>query len=530
MLQSTEIDVYGRLINRIARTPRLALVIARLIEYFSARGILYDGNIHFFRVSEQARPNTVNIVDGAGFARLIGNGDMFFICRYLRGGRILHEIIGTERGDIIAVKSADNPRRIGVRHQLIFRIFSGVDFIDVGVVIFFVKYGRFFPISEEREHGNIQVYVRSARRFKSDKPFYIHAIFKRIGDIFLILFGEDDFYRNGSGTSRRHGHGIAALLPVLNGRNGRLCSGKQISVLRHGTIAVAGINFAHAFAHDDRVDVIGNGRLTDIMNIERHFIDAGAFFVVAELELGLIHGLAVLIICRKIGGRRCGFIDIDESCPLLSDRIREPVFIIDNIGRRHHELIHARRNFGIGKLSECAAVFHVLANESSGARLIGSSHGGTGQSVIVLSGNGRKDFAAVCRNFRFNPQIGGRSPRGEIGHKRSRDLFLADPKDSRTGSGQHFALFLGNGTHRTRIGADGHGNRTRNIVINDDTGCADLLQSHADFIFKVRGAALYKDDLSFIKFLGFYIIRGPSDAGNGDIFKVMARYTVSDSL
>ena len=136
----------------------------------------------------------------------------------------------------------------------------------------------------------------------------------------------------------------------------------------------------------------------------------------------------------------------------------------------------------------------------------------------------------MCRNFRFNPQIGGRSPRGEIGHKRSRDLFLADPKDSRTGSGQHFALFLGNGTHRTRIGADGHGNRTRNIVINDDTGCADLLQSHADFIFKVRGAALYKDDLSFIKFLGFYIIRGPSDAGNGDIFKVMARYTVSDSL
>ena len=89
---------------------------------------------------------------------------MLFVCGNRRSRRILREDIRSERNDIVAVITADDARRVGVRHKLILVVDPLVEFVGVGIVILLVENRRFRPIAVEREEGHVHIQLRTVRR------------------------------------------------------------------------------------------------------------------------------------------------------------------------------------------------------------------------------------------------------------------------------------------------------------------------------------------------------------------------------
>ena len=280
---------------------------------------------------------------------------------------------------------------------------------------------------------------------------------------------------------------------------------------------------AYAFRHNNRAYVIRCTCAANVINGEFHRINAFFVLIVAKLQLRLVHYLAVLIKGRKVGFCRRCFGDIDKPRALLSNRIRQAVGIQYNVRCRHHQLIDNRRNLYCGKLAENIGVaLYVLADQRRCTRLVGRCHRSTRQSFITLPRYSRQNFTAVRRNFRLNLQIRSRSPRREVGHKRTCNLFFANLNDTRTLLCEHFAVVLRNGANRTVVVADLHTDRTGYVVINNDTCRAFGFQRNAYLFFKRRYAALYKHDFIFIEFLAFGIIGNTPHTGNCYVFKITA--------
>ena len=530
VFQRAEIEIDRRTVNRAAAVKRLAHVIFRFGINLSARRRIRNSDIHSLRVTQKSRRYRTDFIHGTVLALLIGNGDMLFVCRNRRSRRILRERIRAQRGDIIAVQAADNARRISVRHQFVFGVESGIQLVFVGIVIFFVEHRGFRPVAEERKHGHVQRNARTACRFHLHESFHIHAVFERFVHILLIRFGKRDFQSYRGAASRLHRYGVAVLRAAARyGNHLRLRAGKKIAFLRNGGIAVRSVSFAYALGNHHGIDVVRNRLVADVVYGERHFVYARLVFVVAEFQLGFIHFGTVGVIGGNICRRGGGFRDVYKSRALLSYGIGQPVLVHHDVRGGHHQLVHALRNFRCGKriVAEHAGISHVVADERRSARLVGRSHRSTGKSFVLLPGNGGKNFTAVRRDFGLDFQIGSRSPRGEIGHKRPRRLRFGDFQNARFACGKLFAFVLRKRAHRADVRAYRHGNVTGNVVINNDTRGALFFQSHAHFFFERGAAALYQHDFALIIFVRFHIIGRSADAGNGYVFEVVFRNVVA---
>ena len=390
VFQRAKIDFDVRTVNRTAAVIRFAYVILCVNVNRAPRRRFFDYDIHLFRVAEKPCRYRTDFVDRAVLPFLIGKGDMFLVRRDGGGGRILRKRVRAQRGNIIGVQSADDARGIGVRHQFIFRVQPGVQFVFVGIVVFFVEYGRLRPVAVKRQHGNVQRNACSALRVEFYKPFHVHAVFERIVQILFIFLRKRDTQSNFCALPRLHRNRIAALRSAGNACHLRLRAGKQIAVLRYGGIAVTGIRRTYALRHHHGIYVVRNGVPADVVYGKRHLVHARSVFIVAQFQFGFIRLVAGGVEGRDIRSRRRGFRYVHQPRALLSYGVRQPVFVKDNIRRRHHQLIHAFRHFRGGQriVAEHAAVTHVLADQRRSARLIGRRHRRTGHSFVFLPRNG----------------------------------------------------------------------------------------------------------------------------------------------
>ena len=164
---------------------------------------------------------------GARFARiLVGNGDVLFVCRYLRRRRILREVVGTERADVVGVDAAYYPGRIGVFHKLIVVVETFVEFVDVGVVVLFVEYGRFRPVAVEGKEGNVHIDGRAALCGEGDEAFDVHTVFEGSVDVIFILVGQGYLHRYFCRGICGDGYRFAVLRAADDSRYHRSCAVK----------------------------------------------------------------------------------------------------------------------------------------------------------------------------------------------------------------------------------------------------------------------------------------------------------------
>ena len=412
LLERAEFDFHSGRDDRTAVVERFALVVFGTAEYLSARGVFHDGDRRLFDVAQKPRIDIFETVDrGRSAVLLVGDGDVFLAGGDLRGGGILREGIRAERQDVIVVQPADRAGGIGVGHQLVFGIETVVDLVGVGVVILFVEDGSFRPVAVEGEHRNVHVDVGAAHGVQRDESFHIHTVCERFVHILFIFVGESDADGNGGRAVPVHRDAVAVLAAAVHACDRHRGARKQVAVHRDGRVAVAGIGGADPFRHDDGAEIIGHGTAAHVVYVKLHLVDAALALVVAEFEFGLFHLVAVRIVRRDVrsGGSRFG--NIDKTRALLADRVREPVLVIDDVRRGHHELVHEgcdvrRRHVA----AEHAAVTDILADERRRARHVGRSHRSTGHPVITLPGHGRIDLAAVRRDLGFDLQIGSRAP------------------------------------------------------------------------------------------------------------------------
>ena len=162
VFERAEFDIDRRTVNRAASAAvRFSLIFNLFSENLFSGNVFGCRNINGLCVAQKSRGYRSDarnrVVGVVVFRNLIGYCDVFFICGDLRILGVLLEIVSTHGCDIVAVKSAGYARRISVCHQLVVVVDRAVEFVFIGVVIFFVEYRSFGPVAVETEERYVKI-------------------------------------------------------------------------------------------------------------------------------------------------------------------------------------------------------------------------------------------------------------------------------------------------------------------------------------------------------------------------------------
>ena len=276
---------------------------------------------------------------------------------------------------------------------------------------------------------------------------------------------------------------------------------------------MAGLVVTDALGHNVCRYVVGECGRAEVLNRKAEGINAALAGIVAELELGLIHFLAVLV-CNDVCVGICDVIEVCEACALLSYCVGQTIGVINDVCGGHHKLVDECSNLDrvVRDLGEI--LNHVLTDKCGNACDVRRCHGGSRLTVVALTGNRGVDHTAVSGNLGLNAEVGCGAPRGEIGHKGTRLLRSRELDGSRLYRCEHLAVITADRAGAELCLADVHLDLTRGVIINDDT-CGALGLCHVSLLLEGGGASAHENDLATN--VKTRIVRRTSDAGDGDV-------------
>ena len=446
---------------------------------------------------------------------LIGQSDIV-----LRGGNdhilgILQEIVGTQIAHVVAGHAADQTGSIGIRHDLVLDGNGIVQFIGIGFVVSKVKQRRNSPVAVEGKIGNAQADIGTALGGKGHKPLHIHAVFKGVIQIALVLLRQ--------GNAQLQVRLFSAVQRQLRPLQGAALSGNDLhrgtlqlhGFLGNGSLTGIGLGLADTLGKYISTDIVSQHPGAEIGNGKGQFIDAVFIGIVPKLQLGLVHGIAFGIIGSDvgIGADRCH--QIGKTRTLLPHGIGQSVGIQRHVGCGHHQPVDHLSDLDavISDLRE--VLHHVLTQKHNHTCQVGAGHGSTGQAVIGTAGNSRENISAVGRDLRLDLQAGRGAPGGEVGNEGAGGLLLADLQGSAAQSCQHLTVILGDGAHRQFGIAHIHFNIAGYIII-DNNARRSLRLGDQSLLLKGIVTAANQSDLTVHIQTG--VVRGTPDTGNHNEF------------
>ena len=335
VLVCVEADLDVCRIDRSAVAVGLTDIGIDLAEHYLAGRVVGNGDLYLRAVTKKSRPDVAELVHRA---LLVGDRDILAVCRDLGSGGILNEVEGSEIADVVALHATDRTARISVGKSLVENVDRIVELILVGLEVIKVKDGSNSPIAVECEIGNAEVNDALIRRVENHEALYVHTVAEGFVEILLVCVAERD--GNGHVCGRTCADGdVHTVLGCARDRGDLyLCAAEDVALLVNGGIAVAGLVVADALGHNVCGYVVGERGRAEVLNRKAEGINAALAGIVAELELGLIHFLAVLV-CNDVCVGICDVIEVCEACALLSYCVGQTVGVINDVCGGHHKLV-----------------------------------------------------------------------------------------------------------------------------------------------------------------------------------------------
>ena len=357
-----DLDVCG--INRSAVAIGLTDIGVDLAEHYLAGRVVDDGDLDLRTVTKKSRPDVTELVHRA---LLVGDRDILAVCRDLGAGGILNEVEGTEVADVVALHATDGTAGVCVGKSLVENVDSVVELILVGLEVIEVEDGSNSPIAVECKIRNAEVNDALICRIENHEALYVHTVSKGLVEILLVCVAECDGNRHVSGRTCADGDVHTVLGCARDRGDLYLCAAEDVALLVNGGIAVAGLVVADALGHNVCGYVVGKRSRAEVLNRKGKGVNAALAGIVAELELGLVHFLAVFI-CNDICVGVCDVIEVCEACALLSYCVGQTVSVINDVCGGHHKLVDECGNLNrvVRDLGE--VLNHVLTDKSGNAR------------------------------------------------------------------------------------------------------------------------------------------------------------------
>ena len=156
---------------------------------------------------------------------------------------------------------------------------------------------------------------------------------------------------------------------------------------------------------------VGDSACAEVADTELKGINTCLGGVITQFYFGFVHNRAVVVVGNYICIGCCRVKKIGKSCALLSYGVGQSVFVDGNIRRGHEKSVYRSGNFLRILLAVKLELFdYVLTKECGNTRYVRRSHRSTRNSVIILTGNGRKDRSAVGCDLGLYLKVGSRTP------------------------------------------------------------------------------------------------------------------------
>ena len=224
-----------------------------------------------------------------------------------------------------------------------------------------------------------------------------------LGQHLPALVGNGDGDGDIGGLAGSHGH---AVIPAVGGEG----VGEQPGASADGgellpaavDIGLGGIG-QHQGGH-----VVIQSVAAGVVDGEVHGVHALHGGIVLQLQLGTLHALH-----GQITPGIHGVVDAHQASALLPGGIGHAVVVIDHMGGAHEQ--------GVGHVLALGAGHAVvpglqgLLDDGHAAGRVGGGHGGAVHAFIT-AGHGGIDARAGGGELRFQGQLGGSAPAGEVGH------------------------------------------------------------------------------------------------------------------
>ena len=478
--------------RRVAVAVGLGRVVVGVRPHGFARYLVGNGEVHLLCAAQQSCVDGGNTVD---CAQLLADSDVLLACRNLVVlARVYIVEIGAERYKIVIHIGAVRRGRVVIGFELVLLVDCRVVSLAFHFVVGLVEHGGLCPVAVEREVRDVKVDFLLLTRlyvhvFELDKALDVHAVLEVRVDVLLVGVGERENERKLYGAVRLYRNLIAIYRAV---RAGLGCKHEVRAVEhRRGFGDVALVGRGNAFGHGVERKIVLKLFVRQVDEVEFHFINAAARLVVAELELG-----AVAAVDGYVRFGVYGVIEVGKACALLSRGVRIVLLVLDNLSRRHHELVShvhhfLRRELGIG-------VLEVLTDKHDYTAEVRRCHRRAGQLVIAVNGvavlvgiatrDSGLDVAAVSGDFGLELERGRRTPAGEVGHERACGVTGADGYRASRLLRQLFAVVFRDGNGRNVVGlAHRHENVAVYIII-DNAGCRAVIPCERRFFLERVGA------------------------------------------
>ena len=507
IVHGVELDFDVSRINGAAVTVGLTDIIVNGFKDHFAGGIVCDSDNDLGRVTQQTGPDKTQRMDRA---ILIGKRNIISVGRNDHVVGILDEVVRAQIADIILRHAADGTGGVGISHGLVFGVNAVVQLVSVGFVVIKVHQRSNSPVTEECQIRNAHIHVGAGGSGQGDEALDIHTIFKGAVQIGLVSIGQCDLHGNLCILAALNGNILTVLGTAGNG-NDLKSTAQSVSFLGNRRFTGIGLILTDTFGQNVSSNVIGQSSAAEVVNGEGHFINAGLLRIITQLQLGLIHGVSILVISGNVslGIQAAG--QISQTCTLLTNRVRQTVGVQGDVCGRHHQLVDHLIDLDIVICNVGEILHNILPQQDDHAGQVGTSHRGTGQTVITTTGNRGENIAAVSSDLRLNIQAGSGAPGGEIGNERAGGLIHAQGQLTAAGSSQQLTVILRNGTNSQLSIADIHLDITGNVVVNDDTGSTLSLSDHSLFL-KGVGTTADQSDLALHIHAG--IVSATANAGN----------------
>ena len=291
---------------------------------------------------------------------LIGKGDMVLIGRNLDILRILQEVVSTQIGNEVIVDTTDGTGGVGISHGLVFHGNAIIQLISVGLIIFLIEHRSQRPVPKESQIRYTQINLSTGGSGQRNVTLDVHTVLEGLIQVCLIILTE------GNGNSD-----LGTLpcldreLSILQAASGNFVNSQgrtfqNISFLSHSGQTAAGLGVADTLGHDIVTQFIGQLLVTKVFHSEAHGVDTLLIRVIAKLQLGGIHFLAVFVIGSdiRLGIQRCK--QIGKAGALFPNSIRRSIGIERNIGGGHHQLVNHGANLYIVVCNAGEILRHIL--------------------------------------------------------------------------------------------------------------------------------------------------------------------------
>ena len=256
-------------------------------------------------------------------------------------------------------------------------------------------------IGDTQINGSLQLAAVSGHLLQGHEALHIGAVLEVLQLLLGVGEGHGDSDLLLAACGDRHTVILAAGGEGVAQRHSRLTAGEE------GLVVAVGIGRGPV-GEDDGLDVVVQGVLTGVVDLEGHGVDALLCGIVAQFQLGpdhAVHGEVALGLD--------GVIDVDETCALLAGRIGLAVGIVNDAGGAHQQGIdHVLALGGIGHATGLQGLLH----DGHSACRMGGGHGRAVHALIGVAGYGGIDACAGRSDLRLQGQLRSSAPGGEVRH------------------------------------------------------------------------------------------------------------------